>query len=305
MQIGSGFDFFAADRLQETSLRPSQGAISVGLGETGWNQFPSGGIGGPGDPNPCNQPFFKTLFQKITAEDTGVIQVDTIDSQVFLLLGVYQGTPTGVPNLDVVVGCDTVNGPANHPSVTKFNAAAGSNYTAVVAALQGNGTQTIKVTCKMGIAPAIVAQPKYCLVVQGGSLLLEMPATNWFPLPNCQWQLYGQSILNATNASLIVTQAGVYSVVMSNFVSVATNIIAYVDLAGPFLLHYALQTGNPNTDFLITASNGAPFILQASTNLLDWISLTTNPNPCVAITLTNTLTEPRRFFRAVPWSPGP
>jgi len=299
MQLGFADDLFAVDRIQETGLRPSQGAISVGLGETGWNQFPSQAFGGAGDPNPCGKPFLKTLFQKITAEDNGVIQVDTIDSQVYLLLGVYQGTPTGVTNLDVLVACDTVNGPGNNPSVTKFNASQGSNYTAVVHALQANGT--IKVTCKMGLAPAIPNAPKYCLIVEGGSLLLEMPATNWWPLPACQWRRDGYDIVNATNASLVVTQAGTYSVVMSNFVSVATNTVAYVQLAGPFLLQYGLQTNNPNVKFLITASNGAPFILQTTSNLIDWVTLVTNPNPCVPITLTNTLAEPRRFFRARPW----
>jgi hypothetical protein len=301
MQLGFTDNVFAVDRAPESGLRPSQGVISVGLGETGWNQFPSQASGGAGDPNPCNQPFFKTLFQKITAEDNGVIQVDTIDSQVYMLLGVYQGTPTGVTNLDVLVACDTVSGPANQVAVTKFNATQGSNYTAVVSALQGNGTQTIKITCKMGVAPAVPNAPKYCLIVQGGSLVLEMPATNWCPLPACQWQMDGFDILNATNLSLVVTQAGTYSVFMSNFVSTASTIVAYVEVAGPFLLEHALQTNNANVRFLITASNAAPFVLQTTTNLIEWVSLLTNPNPCVPIIYTNPLVEPRRFFRAIPW----
>jgi hypothetical protein len=36
------------------------------------------------------------------------------------------------------------------------------------------------------------------------------------------------------------------------------------------------------------------------------LSLVTNPDPCVLLLFTNTLAEPRRFFRAVPWPPpGP
>ena len=307
VQIGSGIDQFAFEKPQQAGLRPSQGAISIGLGESGYNEFPSQAYGGAGDPTPCSKPFFKTLFQSLHAEDNGVIQVDSIDSEVPLLLAVYRGVPTGLTNLDVLVACDVLSGPLGQPAVAKFTATAGTNYTAVVSALQGDGTETIKITGTMGVAPNVPNIAKHCLIVEGGSHLLQMPATNWFPVPACQWLRDGIAILNATNVSLTVTQAGTYSVIMSNFVAVTTNMVAHVEIAGPFLLGRSLVTNNATISFVLAASNAAPFILQTTTNLGSaWWSLVTNPNPCVLLLFTNTLAEPRRFFRAVPWPPpGP
>jgi hypothetical protein len=307
VQIGSGIDQFAVEKPQQAGLRPSQGAISIGLGETGYNEFPSQAYGGAGDPTPCSKPFFKTLFQSLHAEDNGVIQVDSMDSEVPLLLAVYRGVPTGLTNLDVLVACDVLSGPAGQPAIAKFTAAQGSNYTAVISALQGNGTETIKITGTMGVAPNIPNIAKHCLIVEGGSLLLQMPATNWFPVPACQWLRDGIAVLNATNTSLIVTQAGTYSVIMSNFVAANTNLVAHVEVAGPFLLGRSLKTNNATINFVVAASNAAPFILQTTTNLgSEWSSLVTNPNPCVLLLFTNNLADPRRFFRAIPWPPpGP
>jgi hypothetical protein len=245
---------------------------------------------------PCNTAYStKYRYHGLEATNTGVIHVDTIGSQVYARVAVYRD-PIGI-YLNPIA-CDTNSGPSQQAAHLTFNGTNTHKYIIVVEALQNTGNITL--TSKMGIAPPIVEAPKYCLIVEGGMLLLEMPATNWCPLPACQWKRNGEDILNATNLSLIVTQAGTYSVVMSNFVSVAMSTVAYVELAGPFLLQYRLQTNNAQVDFLMTASNGAPFILQTTTNLIDWLPLLTNPNPCVPITLTNPLVAPRRFFRALP-----
>ncbi|HMJ65292.1 MAG TPA: immunoglobulin domain-containing protein [Candidatus Binatia bacterium] len=299
----SGFPF--VDKLQDLqnagANRPSIGFISIGLGVT--DQVIAKVTNSGAVLTPCNTAYSsKYRYHGLEATNNGVIRVDTIGSQVYARMAVYRDPISSHPN---PLACDTNSGPSLQPARFLFNGTNTHKYVIVVEALQITGDITL--TSKMGIAPPIAAAPKYCLIAEGGTLLLEMPATNWCPLPACQWQLNGQPILNATNASLVVTQAGAYSVVMSNFVSAATNVIAYVDLAGPFLLQYALQTNNPNVNFLITASNAAPFILQTTTNLGDaWVSLATNPNPCVPLIFTNLLTGPRRFFRAAPWfPPGP
>jgi hypothetical protein len=287
---------YKVQELESSANRPSVGFISIGLGVT--DQIIAKVTNSGAVLTPCNTAYSsKYRYHGLEATNNGVIHVDTIGSQVYARVAIYRD-PIGVYPNPIV--CDTNSGPAQQPAQLTFNGTNTHKYIIVVEALQNTGNVTL--TSKMGIAPAIVAAPKHCLIAEGGMLLLEMPATNWCPLPACQWQRDGLDILNATNLSLVVTQAGTYSVVMSNFVSVAMSTVAYVELAGPFLLEYALQTNNANVDFLITASNAAPFILQTATNLEgQWVSLLTNPNPCVPIIFTNTLAEPRRFFRAVPW----
>jgi hypothetical protein len=288
---------YKLQELYETSAnRPSVGFISIGLGVT--DQIVASVTNSGAVLTPCNTAFSsKYRYHGLQATNNGVIHVDTIGSQVYARVAIYRD-PIGVYPNPIV--CDTNSGPSQQPAQLTFNGTNTHKYIIVVEALQDTGNITL--TSKMGIAPPIMALPKYCLIAEGGMLLLEMPATNWCPLPACQWQRNGQAILNATNASLVVTQAGTYSVVMSNFVGTAMSTVAYVELAGPFLMRYALQTNNPKVDFLITASNAAPFILQTATNLEGpWVSLLTNPNPCATIVFTNTVAEPRRFFRAVPW----
>jgi len=314
LQTGSGLDQFTFDKLEQVDLRPTQGVITIGLGESGWNEFSSQANGGSGDPNPCTKPFLKTLFQKVHAEDTGVIQIDTVGSEVFLLLGVYQGVPTGITNLDVLVACDVVNGPTNQPCVTQFNATQGSNYTAVVSALQGNGTETIQITATMGIAPPINGWPQCLPVMNGGSLMLQVPTNNWAPPPTVQWRFNGQAIPGANNTTLAisnfnVSMAGTYSVVLSNFVAATTNTVAHVAQSGPPLLRGGLSPGGVSPDFVVQASADQPFVLQTSTDLGGpWTAVATNPDPCFALSFTNlnVLLDANRYFRAMHWSPpGP
>jgi hypothetical protein len=141
--------------------------------------------------------------------------------------------------------------------------------------------------------------------------VLTMPATDWVPVPDCQWQLDGADIPGATNISLHITSfseahAGAYSVVMSNFVRTTSKTVAHLELAGPLTLGPSLTTVDGNIQFVITASNAAPFLLLTTTNLgpdTPWIPLATNQESCLTFlfTHTNPLGEPRRFFRAIPW----
>jgi hypothetical protein len=161
-------------------------------------------------------------------------------------------------------------GAPGNPSIMQFNAVQGTDYTVEAEGHEASGSITI--TCKMGIAPPVPDEPKHCLVALNGSILLEMPATNWCPLPSCQWRLNGEDMPGATGTNLLISnftamQAGTYSVVMSNFVRMTTNTVAYLELAGPFLLGYALATNNAYVGFVIAASNATAFVLVTTTDL--------------------------------------
>jgi hypothetical protein len=229
-------------------------------------------------------------------------------------LGVFQGVPTGFTNLDEVVACDLESGPASQPSVVQFNATAGSNYTAVVSALDGDGTEVIKLTAMLGRAPPVADSGGIHFIPPGGSFLLTMPATNWVPVPACQWRLHGLPIPGATNTALLVTnfslmQTGVYSVVMSNFVRATTNTVAQLELATPLVLSHEVVMNSGLLQFLISVSNAGPFVLATKTDLdpaIPWTPLATNQDfsPVFLFTNANLLADPHRFFRALPWPPG-
>lgn len=313
LQVGFIDDLsLAEDQIYQLYNRPGQGIpISVGLGDTGWNEFPSAGSGEPTDPEPCDQPFFKTIWQSVTAEENGVLQIDTSESQVFLLLGVYEGVPTGLTNLDVLVACDTSSGPFNQSSLVQFNASQGSNYTAVVSALQGVGTETIKVTARLGTAPTIPDLAQCLAVEHGGSVSLMIPVNNWSPSPTVQWRFNGIAMVGETNVSLMLADfdafhAGTYSVVLSNFVDSVTNTVAHVAQSGPPVLQSRLDESGGGADFVVMASADMPFALETAV-ILDgpWSAVATNPVPCFPLSFTNfnILPDAQRFFRAVPWTP--
>jgi hypothetical protein len=222
---------------------------------------------------------------------------------------------TNTPNaLGVEIVCDVTSGANGQPVIKSFTAERGSNYLVVLAPQDTNASGTLQLNAKMGIAPALHNPLQYCLVAEGGSITLSMPATNWCPLPTCQWRSNGVAIPGATGPTLLVDgfhigKVGTYSVTLSNFVSTTTSDVAYLALAGPFVLGHGWATNGNNVGFVIQASNAFPFVLQTSTDLNGtWTPVATNPDPCLFLLYTNpgALLEPRRFFRAAPWTPpGP
>ena len=292
--------------------RPSAGFISIGLGGTVMtNHLYAQGGGGEADPNPCGSPFVGTLWLGLTATNNGVLQVETTGSAIPARLGVYRLTG-GIGDFNAAAFiCDLTNGPQAKPCVVRFNAQRGTNYTVVVEGWQTNGL--LKLTTRMGVAPPVVASTQCLFVALGGSVPLAMPATNWVPVPQCQWRRNGLDLPGATNTTLLLTnftamQAGTYSVVMSNFVSVATNVVANVALAGPFLLSYALATNNGSVGFVISGTADQPVVLESAASLGGpWTPLRTNKSPCVKLVFTNAnaLLDARRFFRASLWPPAP
>lgn len=299
----------AFDKFQNVDLPL---AISVGLGDTGWNEFPSEANGSPGDPNPCDYPFFNTLFQGVTALDDGVIRVDTEGSEVFMLLAVYRSIP-GLPDA-TLLKCDVVSGPFSQPCVVQYDASKDTNYTVVVSTLQSASTNIVKVTATMGAAPPIPDAPQCIAVESGGSHQLQAPTNGWIPPPSLQWRFNGQDIPDATNATWLlsnfnVTLAGTYSVVLSNFVGVITNTVAYVSQSGPPVLHAQLiPSDSGHLDALIMGSGGQPFALQSAAALSGpWTDVATNPNPCYPLRYSNldVLLESQEFYRAILWTPPP
>lgn len=288
------------------------GYMAIGLGNLVSNEFASVANHQALDPNPCGGAFLGTLWQGLFATNTGPIQITTIDSEIPARLGVYHMTG-GLSDLTAPpIVCDLTSASNGLPVVVQFDARQGSNYLVVVEGFQASGN--IELNCLMGKAPPLTNPLRYCFVSAGGSIQLSMPATNWFPQPACQWRFNGADLPGETGQTLLVkefslSKVGTYSVWMSNFVGTATRDVAYLALAGPFLLNHQWVTNGSDIGYVINASNSTPFVLEATTNLSGtWLPIATNPDPCLILLYTNSgaLTYPQRFFRAAPWPPiGP
>ena len=300
---GGGFQAAAGGSL-------GAGYMAIGLGNLVSNEFFSPANHQPFDPNPCGGAFLGTLWQGLFTTNTGPVQIHTIGSEIPARLAIYHmtGGLSDLTNPPIV--CDLTSASNGLPVIVEFDARQGSNYLIEVEGFQATGN--IELNCLMGLAPPLTNALRYCFVSPGGSIQLSMPATNWFPLPVCQWLFKGVEIPGAIGPTLLVnnfseSKVGTYSVRVSNFVSTVTRDVAYLALAGPFLLSHWWTTNGTDVGFVINASNSTPFVLETTTDLnASWLPIATNPDPCLILLYTNlgALTDPQRFFRAAPLPPS-
>jgi hypothetical protein len=306
LQIGSGLGFIAPGRPPIPNLPPS---ISVGLGFPGDTTFYSDlAVGDSTELNPCRSPFLRTIFVTVAVEDGGVIQLDTVGSEVFMLLAVYSKVP-GIPGAELMA-CDVVSGTAGQPCRVQYDVPEVTTNTAVIAILD-ESDGNVSINAVLGAAPPLTNPTQFVAVAHGANHQLEVPDHGWVPAPSIQWQFNGAPIPDATNSTLLftdfdVTQAGAYSVVLSNFVDTASTTVAHVSQSGPPVLHIELQVPATIVEAVILGSGDQVFALESATALSGpWSAVATNLDPRFPLFYTNTVVqvETQQFFRAVYWPP--
>ena len=313
LQIGSIGGFLWGDKQEYVMYSLGLGEfVPIGAGNSFFQEGPSASNRQATDPNPCGNPFFGTLWQGLAATNNGVIQVDTVGSEIDARLAVYQITGGADDFFKPAFICDLSSASNGVPAVAQFPATLGTNYAIVVEGFEASGN--LQLNCQMGVAPALTNPLLHYFVPEGSGVVLSMPATNWIPQPSCQWRLNGVNIPGATGPTLTLSNfselgVGTYSVYVSNFVSSATRDVALVSLVGPFTVNHWWTTNSGKVGFSLSASNSMPFVLETSTNLNgSWTPIATNPDPFRVLFYTNgnPFATPQRFFRAAPWPPlGP
>lgn len=154
----------------------------------------------------------------------------------------------------------------------------------------------------------LLIQPQMISIPIGANAKFTVVYTNGVGPFTFQWQSNGANIGGATNSSLSLTnvqlnQSGTYSLVASNSYGSVTNTVALT--VQPF----AFNIGS--TNFLMTA-NGLKLrvdsvyatnavVLFASTNLLNWLPILTNPPATGSVLFLDSAATnlPRRFYRAI------
>jgi hypothetical protein len=140
--------------------------------------------------------------------------------------------------------------------LTNVQLSQAGGYSVVVSNLLGvatSQTATLTVYCS---TPAVVMHPTNQTVIEGSTVAFSVVASGTTPL-RYQWRRDVTAIPNATNSTLILTnvqmsQAGDYSVVVSNLVGVATSETATLTVyRAPSLADHDLSrdfslAGNPN-----------------------------------------------------------
>ena len=257
-----------------------------------------------GEPNHCGVIGGASRWVKLTAGSDGIFVIDTIGSTFDTVLAVYTGTNLLTLNL---VTCDNNGAPDGIRSLVRFNATNRVDYLVAVDGV--NGAQgTIQLNWGLGIPPTYAQPPTNVLAPLGGSVTLNAQSATGIPTPSFQWLASGSILLGANNSTMTLNNiqladAGPYSVVLSNFTGSATGMVANVTVVVPLDLMLTKVQTNGISEFRLTGTASHGFVLQASTNLANWLPLFTNPTPGTPLNFLDVSSTnfPMRFYRAMPW----
>ena len=157
-------------------------------------------------------------------------------------------------------------------------------------------------------APCISSQPQSQTVPAGTNLIFQVTAHGTGTL-TYQWQFNGENLFGATSNTLALSQVapadgGDYSVIVSNPAGSAASVPANLFVnAAPAKFNAAALLPNRQIRFSLTGSAGVVYRIDASTNLVNWVTVTNIFNIAGAFEfIDSTGTNAQRFYRAI-WSP--
>ncbi len=257
-----------------------------------------------GESNHCGVIGGSSKWFGLQPTNDGVLLIDTIGSAIDTVLAVYTGTNLFSLSL---AACDNNSAPDGVRSQLRLNAQRGTRYSVAIDGV--NAAQgVINLNWGLGTPPVLVAQPVTNLTTHlSDNLTLSVSVSSAIPAPDFQWRLNGRNIAGATNSSLSLnnlqsSEAGVYSVVVGNFVGTVTSTIANVAVALPIQVRYELSRNNGHVQFRLLGPASDGTVVETSYDLIHWIPIYTN---AIAGLPLNFLDAPaadsaRRFYRVMP-----
>ncbi|MDB6017904.1 MAG: hypothetical protein JWR19_2393 [Pedosphaera sp.] len=184
------------------------------------------------------------------------------------------------------------------------------NYAALVANSYGSVTSAVA-TLTVYVAPSIQTQPQNQAISRGQSFTLSVAPNGSAPF-SYQWNLNNSPVAGATASSLTLSNAqmnaaGSYSVVVTNIGGSITSAVATVSVTLPNT-SLSVSTNGANAGMNSNGFNlelsvpvGITYVVQASTNWVDWTPIATNTASSATIAFTDPAAAnySRRFYRVM------
>jgi hypothetical protein len=318
---GGGFDpnAFAQPKFREAG-DPTQGPFLVGRGggreDPGKNAAPAGGFTGtqifstygsvkePGEPNHCGVLGGYSVWFTYAPPTNGFLTVDTIGSSFNTILAAYTWNGVDFSALNPL-NCANVPG-AGGESIT-VGATNGTTCYIVVDGVS-NAFGTVHLNYSLVSPPVILTNPVSRTVQEGSNVTLTAAASG-VPTPLLRWRFNSNVLAGATNTSLTRTNfqpaaEGAYDLVATNAAGAATSSVARLYLLNancPAKFMDSSNTASGAFTSLLLAGFGSNYIIQASTNLSNWVALRTNvfTNGLLQFTDTNAAAFSNRYYRLV------
>jgi hypothetical protein len=185
----------------------------------------------------------------------------------------------------------------------------GTYYVAITNA--GGSAISSKAYLNSGPPPSITIQPASQNVVRGQNVSLSVLASSTLPL-TYQWYLGGSKLGgSSTGTNLVLKNVssandGTYSVVVSCTYGSVTSAVATVIVTNPVIELSAAPTAgmgmtSSGFTFQFSVPVGQTYVVQTSSDLLNWVSAYTNiaASASVAITDAEATGIPKRYYRVM------
>jgi hypothetical protein len=151
--------------------------------------------------------------------------------------------------------------------------------------------------------PALLQQPQSQSSLLGTTASFTVQADGTAPL-GYQWLRYGTNLVGQTDATLTILDVQAadeapYTVVVTNVAGAVTSSVVNLIVTLPPLTAPQITVDQTDFTFLLSGPPGSNYVLQVSTNLLNWSPVSTSTMPVSGtITLSNVISGySRRFYR--------
>jgi uncharacterized repeat protein (TIGR01451 family) len=284
------------------------GTRSTARGYTGTHVFSTyGSVSQPGEPHHCDSPGGASQWVGYEAPEKGVLVLDTEGSNFDTILGVYTGSGSDFSSLQPVA-CDDNSGSNGVTSRVVFDVQAGTTYFIAVDGVNGQSGKVI-LNYNLMIPPGITFQPGNQISAAGAEVRLAVGVTGR-PVPELHWRLNGRAIDQATNSTLTIPalapeHEGAYVLSLANPAGRAETAPASVLIDAPLKLAAMKFDAAKQAKFQLVGLHSTTYLIQASTNLIDWATIATNYTDCGILSYLDARStdHPNRFYRAVPVQP--
>ncbi len=186
-------------------------------------------------------------------------------------------------------------------TLTNIFAAEAGEYTIIVSNMAGSTNASAALT--IALPPSFDPPPANLTVLVGQNASFSITASGTAPLAY-QWEFNGTNLDGATDSTLTLTnisldEAGVYLVTITNVAGATSNsatLSVYATAAATLAPLPSL--GGDQFQFDVSGVPGFDYVIEASTNFIDWEPLVTNTAP-FTFTDDEITNYPARYYRSV------
>ena len=184
-------------------------------------------------------------------------------------------------------------------TLSNFQAGQAGTYSVTISNLVS--VTTTQAVVSLAAAPSIGIQPASHTVTCNGLGSLSVTATGT-PAPAFLW-LFNGTAISAGGSGLAIpnfqlSNQGIYTVIVSNNVGAVTSSPAALLLDAPCRIN-GWGMSNGAFELEVAGGMGSNFVIEGSSDLLNWMPLMTNMCPSGILNFTDSNGLPSRFYRAV------